>query len=50
MASALRGLALQPVPSERGAGQMLDGLTLITDLVADHAGAPTFAKVRAARV
>ena len=48
MASALRDLAFQPLPSERGAGQMLDGLAVITDLVADHAGAPTFAKVRAA--
>ena len=38
MASALRGLASQPLPSERGAGQMLDGLPLITDLVADFAG------------
>ncbi len=26
------------MPSERGAGQMLDGLDVITDLVADHAG------------
>ena len=48
MASALRGLALQPLPSERGAGQMLDGLPLITDLVADLAGGATFTKVRAA--
>ena len=47
MASALRGLALQPLPSERGAEQMLDGLPLITDLVADFAGGSTFTKVRA---
>jgi predicted glycosyltransferase len=50
MAAALRGLADQPLPSERGAAAMLDGLDVITDLVADHAGAQTFAKVRAAGV
>jgi predicted glycosyltransferase len=48
MAAALRDLSEQPVPSERGAGQMLDGLAVITDLVADHAGGATFAKAHAA--
>ena len=47
MAAALRGLARQPAPSERGAAQMLDGLTVIADLVADHAGGATFAKAHA---
>jgi predicted glycosyltransferase len=50
MAHALRGLGSQPLPSERGAGTMLDGLRVITDLVADHAGGTTFTKVRAASV
>jgi hypothetical protein len=47
---ALRGLAQQPLPSEHGAAQMLNGLTVITDLVADHAGGATFAKVHAAGI
>ena len=47
MAAALRGLAQQPAPSERGAAQMLDGLSVITDLVAEHAGGATFAKAHA---
>ena len=38
MAAALRGLAEQPAPSERGAQQMLGGLDLITDLIAEHVG------------
>jgi predicted glycosyltransferase len=50
MADALRALARQPLPSERGAGRMLDGLPLITSLVADHAGAATSKKVRVAGV
>jgi predicted glycosyltransferase len=50
MASALRGLGSQPLPSERGAAAMLDGLPVITDLVADHAGGTTFTKVRAVSV
>ncbi|MEO8305141.1 MAG: glycosyltransferase [Betaproteobacteria bacterium] len=50
MATALRGLATQPAPSERGAAQMLDGLSVITDLVADHAGGATFAKAHVAGV
>jgi predicted glycosyltransferase len=48
MAAALRGLAQQPAPSARGAAQMLDGLAVITSLVADHAGGATFAKAHAA--
>ena len=48
MASALRGLAQQPAPSEYGAAQMLDGLSVITDLAADHLGGATFAKAHAA--
>jgi predicted glycosyltransferase len=47
MAAALRGLAQQPAPSERGTAQMLDGLTVITDLVADHTSGATFAKAHA---
>jgi hypothetical protein len=47
MAAALRGLAEQTVPSERGAGEMLDGLDVISDLVAHHAGATTIARARA---
>ena len=47
MVAALRGLAQQPAPSERGTAQMLDGLAVITDLVADHASGASFAKVRA---
>jgi len=38
MAAALRGLAEQAAPSERGAQQMLGGLDLITDLIAEHVG------------
>jgi len=38
MAAALRGLTEQAAPSERGAQQMLGGLDLITDLIADHVG------------
>lgn len=37
MADALHGLSQQPLPSERDAGRMLDGLQVITDLVAAHA-------------
>ncbi len=48
MAAALRGLAEQPLPSERGAAAMLNGLDVITDLVADHAGGATFAKAHVA--
>jgi len=38
MAQALRGLQAQSAPSQRGAKQMLDGLHVITDLVAAHVG------------
>jgi predicted glycosyltransferase len=38
MAGALRSLPGQPLPSERGAAQMLDGLQVITGLAAEHAG------------
>jgi hypothetical protein len=48
MASALRDSTRKPLPSERGAATMLDGLPVITDLVADYAGGTTFTKVRAA--
>jgi len=37
MASALHELAHQPAPSERGAARMLDGLQVISGLVAAHA-------------
>jgi predicted glycosyltransferase len=36
MAAALHGLAEQPAPSARGADSMLDGLQVITGLVAAH--------------
>jgi predicted glycosyltransferase len=38
MTSALRRLHHQPLPSQRGAGEMLDGLGIITELVADRVG------------
>jgi predicted glycosyltransferase len=38
MAGALRGLSEQPTPVQCGAQQMLDGLDVITDLVAQHVG------------
>jgi predicted glycosyltransferase len=50
MAAALRGLTQQPAPSERGAGQMLDGLQVITDLVAAHVGVPATLHARAAGI
>jgi hypothetical protein len=50
MAAALRGLTQQPAPSERGAGQMLDGLQVITGLVAAHVGVPATLQVRAAGI
>ena len=46
MAAALRGLTQQTAPSERGAEEMLDGLDVISDLVAHRAGA-TAARARA---
>ena len=48
MAAALRGLAQQPAPSERGAAQMLGGLDLITELVAGHVGGSTLLQAHAA--
>jgi predicted glycosyltransferase len=50
MAAALRGLTQQPAPSERGAGQMLDGLQVITGLVAAHVGKTTLVQARAAGI
>jgi predicted glycosyltransferase len=48
MADALRGLSGQALPSERGAGEMLDGLQVITGLAAGHAGGAMPVRVRAA--
>ena len=50
MTAALRNLHRQPVPSERGAAQMLDGLDFITGLVADRVGRPAQRRVRAVGV
>ena len=47
MAQALRGLREQPVPSERGAKEMLDGLQVITGLVAAHVGGTQRVRARA---
>jgi predicted glycosyltransferase len=47
MTSALHRLCAQPAPSERGAGQMLSGLDVITDLVADRVGRPVPRRERA---
>ena len=40
MTSALRNLLEQPLPSTRHAPEMLNGLSVITDLVADRVGRP----------
>jgi len=40
MTNALRSLLEQPAPSERNAEQMLNGLSVITDLVAERVGRP----------
>jgi predicted glycosyltransferase len=40
MIAALRGIEGQPAPSERGASAMLNGLGVITDLVAERVGRP----------
>jgi len=40
MIAALRGIVDQPLPSERGASAMLNGLGIITDLVAERVGQP----------
>jgi predicted glycosyltransferase len=47
MAAALRGLSRQALPSQHGAGQMLDGLDVITDLVAAHVGGARGRRVQA---
>lgn len=49
MAAALRGLRDQSPPSEHGAGKMLDGLQVITELVSGHVGRPAVVKTPAAR-
>jgi predicted glycosyltransferase len=48
MTEALRKLQSQPAPSERGAGEMLDGLDVITGLVAERVGRPATRRVRVA--
>jgi len=40
MTTALRNLLDQPLPSTRRAPEMLNGLSVITDLVADRVGRP----------
>jgi predicted glycosyltransferase len=47
MTRALRRLGEQAAPSERGALQMLDGLDVITDLVAERVGRRTSRRERA---
>jgi len=47
MTRALRQLSGQPAPSERGALRMLDGLDVITDLVAERVGRPMSRRERA---
>jgi predicted glycosyltransferase len=41
MTAALQNLHRQPAPSERGAAEMLNGLDVITDLVAERVGRPS---------
>ncbi|HEX2389896.1 MAG TPA: glycosyltransferase, partial [Casimicrobiaceae bacterium] len=41
MIAALQNLHRQPAPSERGAADMLNGLDVITDLVAERVGRPS---------
>jgi predicted glycosyltransferase len=48
MATALRGLPRQPLPSSRGADGMLGGLDIITDLVAMHVGGAAPRRAKAA--
>jgi predicted glycosyltransferase len=50
MAAALRGLARQAAPSECGAAQMLNGLEVITGLVAEHVGSVTAAQAQVAGI
>ncbi len=47
MVSALRNLREQPAPSQCGAARMLNGLDVITDLVAERVGRPVPRRERA---
>jgi len=47
MTRALRDLGTQPLPSQRGAARMLDGLDVITDLVAERVRRPVPRRERA---
>ena len=47
MTHALRSLCEQPAPSKRGASRMLNGLDVITDLVAERVGRPVPRRERA---
>ena len=47
MISALRNLHRQPLPSEHRAPDMLNGLDVITDLVAERVGTPVARRIRA---
>jgi hypothetical protein len=49
LAPALRKLLRQPAPSERGAAEMLNGLDVITDLVAERVGRPARRRAIAAQ-
>jgi predicted glycosyltransferase len=49
MTDALHDLLLQPLPSERGADDMLDGLDVITDLVAERVSRPVRRRAIAAQ-
>ena len=49
MTSALRNLLDQPLPSTRHAPEMLNGLSVITDLVADRVGRPARRRAVAAQ-
>jgi predicted glycosyltransferase len=48
MTAALCRLHRQPLPSQRGAAEMLDGLDVITELVADRVGRATTRRQRVA--
>jgi predicted glycosyltransferase len=48
MTAALRNLLRQPAPSERHAAAMLNGLDVITELVAERAGRPVARRMRVA--
>lgn len=50
MTAALRNLRRQPAPSERGAEKMLQGLAVITDLVAQSVRRPSRRRASAAHV